>query len=563
MKVRLPYVIQDRRVADAKAFNPVEAFDWRPDPELSTDQNWDSVDQPEVFLDGPISTRVAVLDFNETTGALEPAVVLNTSGQRAEYQVAINLDDRAFQAVSSFSTVMKTLQTFESADVLGRRIEWASPGNQLLLIPRAGEWANAYYERESASLQFFSFKDPQGQVIHSSLSFDIVAHETGHAILDAIAPSLYDTITPESLALHEAIADITALVMSVTSSKLRETLLRQTDNSISGMNAFTWIAEEFGKARGGINGDPYLRNLSNKLTMGEVNSAEPHDLSQVLSGALFELLSWIFENRKRQAKSGEIPPETSGKSLVVANFIFRRVAFRALDYLPPGEIAFSDYGRALWAADRNSNPDSPEFREFFAEEFVRRGIIQSVTELDTAIENADIFTGVDLDGLTESDWLAYDFANRHRDLLRVPTNASRFSVLDRLQVSKVTYRLATGKVRYQELLFKISWEATEDNPVPGLPPRRGVSFGTTLAIDRSSGRIAGLVTTNPGVTAVDQSVERTTRLATLLDNDELGGSASGNASVITSAGVMRVTGGGRSLHMASRQGFRLAPAEQE
>ena len=47
------------------------------------------------------------------------------------------------------------------------------------------------------------------------------------------------------------------------------------------------------------------------------------------------------------------------------------------DYgLPPGEIAFSDYGRAIWAADRKSNPDSPQFRQFLAEEFVRRDIIR-------------------------------------------------------------------------------------------------------------------------------------------------------------------------------------------
>lgn len=71
------------------------------------------------------------------------------------------------------------------------RIRWAGrlPGGpQLLVVPRAGEWANAFYERESRSLQFFYFS-PSGESrrIYTSHSQDIVAHETAHAILDGIA----------------------------------------------------------------------------------------------------------------------------------------------------------------------------------------------------------------------------------------------------------------------------------------------------------------------------------------------------------------------------------------
>jgi hypothetical protein len=46
------------------------------------------------------------------------------------------------------------------------------------------------------------------------LSRDIVSHETGHAIIDGVAPDLYNAVTPQSLALHEAMADLAALLLA-------------------------------------------------------------------------------------------------------------------------------------------------------------------------------------------------------------------------------------------------------------------------------------------------------------------------------------------------------------
>lgn len=45
--------------------------------------------------------------------------------------------------------------------------------------------------------------------------------------------------------------------------------------------------------------------------------------------------------------------------------------FRALDYLPPGDISFADYGRAIIAADQAIYPDRTQEREWVIEEFVK------------------------------------------------------------------------------------------------------------------------------------------------------------------------------------------------
>lgn len=77
---------------------------------------------------------------------------------------------------------------------------------------------------------------------------------------------------------------------------------------------------------------------------------------------------------------------------------------RALDYLPPGEVGFADLARALLAADEASHPKSGAQREFLAQEFVRRGIIASVQELDVETNTVNAAVAVlDLNELVRSD----------------------------------------------------------------------------------------------------------------------------------------------------------------
>ena len=181
-----------------------------------------------------------------------------------------------FNQISVFGTVLKTISMFEEEDTLGRPLTWAFDAPQLLVVPRAGEWANAFYERESHSLQFFYFhpETNPSQTVHTSLSHDIVAHETGHAILDGILPDLYHAISPQSLALHEAVADLTALVMAFRCRTLCQMVLDQTGGSIEHSEAFSGIAEEFGTARDPRGRPIFLRNLLNRRPSIPMTRAE-------------------------------------------------------------------------------------------------------------------------------------------------------------------------------------------------------------------------------------------------------------------------------------------------
>ena len=303
MKVKFPLLIQDQLTAQMKGMEPVEYL---------------SKHHEDFFLDGPVTKRVAILNFDPDTGALSPGVPFQhpaNAKDPAGYVIKNpnDLNSPDFNQVSVFATILNTMYMFEEPDTLGRPLTWAFNGPQLLVIPRAGEWANAFYERETHSLQFFYFNPESNpdQPVFTSLSHDIVCHETGHAILDGIAPDLYNCISPQALALHEAIADLTALTLALRSGPLRTAVLEQTGGDLKGRTAFSKVAEEFGRASDSRSDS--LRSLFNKRTLdpkdkskdefgtpNRVARNEPHDLSEVLSGAFYTVLVKIFEDKRKQ-----------------------------------------------------------------------------------------------------------------------------------------------------------------------------------------------------------------------------------------------------------------------
>jgi hypothetical protein len=529
----------------------------------------------DYFLDGPVTRRVAVLDFNEKTGDLTPAVPYERpNGKLGHYKLDPDPKHpdpttRAFNQVSAFATVLKTIEMFEEQDVLGREIRWAFDAPQLLVVPRAGQMENAFYERDSHSVQFFFFPSNQDEreMVYTSLARDIVAHETGHAILDGIAPHLWFAVTPQSRALHEAVGDLSALLVSIDSEKLRMAVLEKTKGSIKESTHFSAVAEQFGMERG----QGALRNLNDEnLILSDAIRSEEHDLCRVLTAALYSVLVQMHDDRKRQeiARTGKDNYAVSGRALYIAAGQFRRMTMRALDYLAPGEISFADYGRAIIAPDQAAHPDDEKERDWLRDEFVRRHMVQSRSALEVDPPPADGLLGVDLQGLMESDWVAYDFANsgQGRQLLGIPAGV-QFHIEPRLLVEREYYhRMEDGTPTDQkvgECLFKVWWYQQEENRLgAGFPARRQVVAGTTMAWDRDTGKLRVIVSTgnrNPDELAGQQQ-DRDLLLARLADEGVLrpGPQRLGpdhrplrqQANIETTGQVMRVSNLARTLHWA-------------
>lgn len=521
MKIQLPMIVQDPLTADLKDFNPIDTHNF-------TDEQCAG----DFFMDGPVSKRIAVLDLTADNCALHPGAEFcppSAAHDYATYNVGdgfnrdITRTDPRFIQVNVFGTVFLTMCMFEEKDVLGRRLKWAFDAPQLLVIPQAGNMKNAFYERDSHSLQFFWHRDPEtSKLIHAALNSDVIAHETAHAILDGIAPDLYDAVTPQSLALHEAIADLTAGLIAFRRPQLRKKVLDQTGGTIENETAFSMIAESFGDEGQGYFRS--LRSLNNNKTLdpaaaekNRVDRCSPHSLSQVLSGALYSVLIKMHKDRQQRigAQENKTPFAASGKALFVAAEQFKRMIFRALDYLPPGEVSFADYVRAILAADQAAHPDSGREREWLALEFVKRRIVSDKAALAVPCDyDSGWLQNIDLQTLVDDNWLAHEFAEENRELLGIPA-AIPFNVRPRLDVTKKSYQ-HNGWQDLRECIFKVSWQKEEDNPLGGrYPAKRRLTVGSTMVVDWQRKKILAVLSSDSRIQqgeAAEQSHDRTNLL---------------------------------------------------
>ncbi len=119
----------------------------------------------------------------------------------------------------------------------------------------------------------------------------------------------------------------------------------------------------------------------------------------------------MHEDRKKWevTATGKDDYKVSGRALVNAARQFRRMTMRALDYLPPGEISFADYGRAIIAPDQAAYPDDNKERDWLCDEFVRRRMVRDRSALVVDPPPEDGLEGVDLQGLMDSDWAGLRF----------------------------------------------------------------------------------------------------------------------------------------------------------
>jgi hypothetical protein len=177
------------------------------------------------------------------------------------------------------------------------------PGEPLSLLLDEGEDFNAYYDRQA--LNFFH-GTAGGRMVYSGESPDIVCHEQGHAILDALRPELFDAGTIEAAAFHESFGDMSALLAALHLPSLRTAMLADTGGDLSRNSRLSRLAEQLGWAirqqmPSAVDPD-CLRNAANAFFYTNPESlpsnapavslsSEPHSFSRVFTGAFLEALA--------------------------------------------------------------------------------------------------------------------------------------------------------------------------------------------------------------------------------------------------------------------------------
>ena len=244
------------------------------------------------FLPRPVSTGPR--DTRITSQGLAP-VTANAFGDFIQTP-----GSDAFDAVHTFAVVRMTLTMAQRALAsTGNPVpwQWNSPSNTEPLTVRAHGLPgtmNAFYSRSAKELRFGDFNMPgtvPPQRVFTCRSLDIVAHETGHAILDGLKPGwLLAGNPPQTGGLHESFGDLTAIFLTLSQLDQVEAIIAYTKANLHNKNFLSDLAEEFGLALGRANG---LRNADNDLKLSEVGT-EVHAISQVFTGGIYDVLADIF-----------------------------------------------------------------------------------------------------------------------------------------------------------------------------------------------------------------------------------------------------------------------------
>jgi hypothetical protein len=253
------------------------------------------------------------------------------------------------------------------------------PGDTLSVLLDEGEDLNAFYDR--SALNFFHGRGAGGRTVYSGESPDIVCHEMGHAILDAVKPELWDAASQEAAAFHEGFADVSAILSALQLPSLRAAVLKDTGGHLYRSSRLSRLAEQLGSAIRAQAPDAVepdcLRNVVNSFTYEDPMelpssapaaqiSSEPHSFSRIMSGAIFEVMAGML------AASSADPNAPTDQDLMRVSGEAGKILIQAIVAAPVAPNFFAQVATHMVQVSEAVNANYPAVLRGV---FVRRAIL--------------------------------------------------------------------------------------------------------------------------------------------------------------------------------------------
>jgi hypothetical protein len=349
---------------------------------------------------GPVGRLVRVVDYDPQRDCFYRPIELDSREVLLNGGLDLAVHDPQFHQQMVYAVVMRVLDAFEGG--LGAPFDWRGQ-RRLLVIPHAAQGSNAFFDPELFALVFGYFPADEskpgtnmaGEIVYTCLSHDVIAHETTHAVLHRLRPNYSISTNRDVLGFHEGFADIVALLQRFSYRDLVAEQIRATQGNLAERNLLVEFATQFGQALG--QGKALRSMVETPSATDYTDADEEHDLGNVLAAAVIDgFLRSTNEAsadliRLATAGTGVLQPGALHPVLVdeltdVAVRTAQRVlgmCIRAFDFLPPVDLTFGDYLRALVTADFDLYPsDDRHLRANLVEAFRIRGITpQGVSSL--------------------------------------------------------------------------------------------------------------------------------------------------------------------------------------
>ncbi len=273
-----------------------------------------------------------------------------------------------FDAVHTFSVVRQVLTNYRRAlnrNNVTQNFDWQWGPEPISVYPWAGIEPNAYYSRSERALRFFYFRpngDESAPFIYTCRSFDIVSHEVGHAVLDSLRPGYLDSEHPQTGGLHESFGDLTTIFTMLAQMDQCETIIAESKGNLHAKTFFPVLAEQFGESLGRTAG---LRNADNDLKMSQVSNAV-HDISKVFTGAVYDILSDIFDDYQKPDKYDQ------AETLFRVGKHMTALIIQSILKGPKKNATYQDIANAMIEIE-----PIEKWKEFIQKEFTEREILGS------------------------------------------------------------------------------------------------------------------------------------------------------------------------------------------
>lgn len=353
------------------------------------------------------SVTIPYLMNDPTTPRLVKHVVPPRAPKKLNFQVvgynggAVELGTPQALAANCFVTLATCVNYMDKMISENRTplSRWATT-RSLRVVPKAGKMFNAYYDR--TGLKFFYDVDPKTKkMVYTAESSDIVAHEMGHALLDALRPDFWSVQALEIWSFHEAFADITAMLSIMQHGEIMRRAVGQTGGNLRKPNIISNLAEEMGNAilhthgPGAVRVPGALRSAINrfKYTRPEILpqnapankiAAECHSFGRIFMGAWYDILVGIYEKEVQKGRR-KVP------ALQIARDIAAHYITKAAQISPRVNRYFEATARSMLLIDKaEGSPHKDILETVFRERRLWRPKIKHLSHTNLKVVEASL-----------------------------------------------------------------------------------------------------------------------------------------------------------------------------